>query len=144
MVRQNHLHFHKECNVPGINPHYFVKNKCFKRICDKLGKTADLEKSFHPVLYDRISEPAIIEWGMPQFGMSRFVSGHIQGTFVPNSDHGYRRIWLKNAIFALCLTWIARSFSMFFGSTCYIASMTVSHLVRTSFSWTDAVWKALW
>ena len=41
-------------------------------------------------------------------------------------------------------TWIARSFSMFFGSTCYIVGMTMSHLVGTSFSWTDAIWKALW
>ena len=30
--------------------------------------------------------------------VSRSVSGHIQGAFVPNSDPGYRRIWLKNAI----------------------------------------------
>lgn len=80
--------FPKILYAPGINLHCFVKNRCFNSICDKLGKTEDLQKSFYPVLYDKLSESAlctmndaIIWW------VYRSVSGHIQRSFFPDSDH---------------------------------------------------------
>lgn len=97
-VKQNHLHFHKECMYLELTHTILLGRDASEESVTSWGKQQIWKEFPSDSIWQTIRTSHYRMNDAIIWCVSRSVSGHIQGALVPNSDHGYRRIWLESAI----------------------------------------------